>query len=97
MSDMRTDASGVAWFFRCASQRTDGAVAQLWGWRTVSGNGDERGSAAVFATLAECVRDAQRHGFDGEVDAAHGMFTPSGYEITVRPGGTAALLTRSGT
>jgi hypothetical protein len=89
MGALQTEPDAGAWFFRCRSRRTDAAVAQLWGWRTLTDGGDEMGSAAVFATLADCVRDARRHGFDGDVDAAHGMFTASGYEIRVKLGGVA--------
>ncbi|HEY0336004.1 MAG TPA: hypothetical protein VGC70_01590 [Burkholderiales bacterium] len=40
-------------------------------------------SGQLFGTLAECVHDAQRHGFSGQVDPAQGSFTPGGYEISV--------------
>jgi hypothetical protein len=54
----------------------------LWRWEHTV-DGFTTFSAALFGTLAECVRDAQRHGFNGEVEPGQGAFAPGGYEINI--------------
>jgi hypothetical protein len=75
--------SDRTWLFKSVSCSDPGSTAQLWGWHARSADGDTTSSGRFFGTLAECVHDAQRHGFSGKVDPAQGSFTPGGYEINV--------------
>jgi hypothetical protein len=73
-----------SWLFKTVPVLRASSSAQAWQWECVCTDGDIVDSRVVFATLAECVRDARRHGFDGTVDPSAGAFTPDGYQINVR-------------
>jgi hypothetical protein len=75
--------SDRTWLFKSVSCSDPSSTAQLWRWHARSAEGGSTFSAQLFGTLAECVHDAQRHGFSGQVDPAQGSFTPGGYEINV--------------
>ena len=81
-----------SWLFKTVPVQRASSSAQVWQWQCVCAHGDVVDSNHVFATLAECVRDARRNGFDGEVDASDGSFTPDGYEINVRGSPSASMM-----
>ena len=87
-----SDFNARTWVFRPAA-RTDGqSTAQLWRWHASLADGRTTSSVLLFETLADCVRDAQQHGFSGEVDPANGSFTPTGYEISVAAIGSSTRI-----
>jgi hypothetical protein len=74
----------LAWRFRCFSQRTSAdVVTQVWNWRVEAVNGTVSVPSRSFSTLSECVADAKRRGFMGDVDPSTGTFTASHYEMDV--------------
>jgi hypothetical protein len=75
--------SDRTWLFKSVACSDPGSTAQLWRWQARSDDRGTTSSALLFGTLAECVHDAQRHGFCGKVDPTQGSFTPGGYEINV--------------
>jgi hypothetical protein len=87
------DMSACAWVFRPACRSDARSTAQLWTWHVRRADGGTTSSVLLFDTLSDCVRDAQRNGFDGKVDPTEGEFTAGGYEINViasRTGSSAA-------
>ena len=78
-----SDLNARTWVFRPASRNDGQSTAQLWRWHASHADGRTTSSVLLFETLADCVRDAQQHGFSGDVDPANGSFTPAGYEISV--------------
>jgi hypothetical protein len=74
----------LAWRFSRFSQRTsEDVVSQVWLWRVEARNGTVSVPSKGFSTLAECVANAKRRGFMGDVDASTGRFTASHYETKV--------------
>jgi hypothetical protein len=74
----------LAWRFRCFSQRTSAdVVTQVWHWRVEAIDGTVSVPSRSFSTLPECVADAKRRGFMGDVDPSTGTFTASHYEMNV--------------
>ena len=87
-----SDLNARAWVFRPASHNDGQSTAQLWSWHASLADGRTTSSVLLFETLSDCVRDAQQHGFTGDVDPTDGSFTPQGYEISVV--GTSGSRTR---
>jgi hypothetical protein len=79
----RRDGPERTWLFSAVSDTTEQSVAQLWRWTLTSGE-NTVSSARLFGTLSDCVRDAQVHGFTGDVDATAGSFSKGRYEILTR-------------
>jgi hypothetical protein len=74
----------LAWRFRCFSQRTsEDVVSQVWHWRVEAVDGTVSVPSKGFSTLPECVADAKRRGFMGDVDPSTGTFTASHYDMNV--------------
>ena len=71
------------WLFRCVTQHSGTVVSQLWRWRVEARDGTVSLSTKAFNTLPECVGDAKRNGFMGDVDASTGTFTATHYEMKV--------------
>ncbi len=94
MSDLHARVRG--WLFKPVSRTDTESTAQLWRWHARAANGGTTSSVLLFDTLAECVRDAQQHGFSGQVDPAQGSFTPGGYEIIVDDNASTGLRSSTG-
>ena len=90
------DSCACAWVFKPACRTDDRSTAQLWAWHARRADGGTVSSVLLFDTLSECVRDARRNGFDGEVDPTQGSFTPGGYEINVIASRIGPSAARSG-
>jgi hypothetical protein len=74
----------LSWHFRCFSQRTNAdIVTQVWQWHVKAVDGTVSVPSKSFSTLPECVADAKRRGFKGDVDASTGRFTAPQYEMKV--------------
>jgi hypothetical protein len=71
------------WLFRCVTQHNLTVVTQLWEWRVEAQDGAASVSTRSFGTLPDCVADAKRHGFMGDVDPTTGTFTATHYEMKV--------------
>lgn len=73
------------WLFRSITQHSSvTAVAQVWQWRVEARDGTVSVSRTSFGTLPECVGDAKRHGFMGDVDPSTGTFmAATHYEMKV--------------
>jgi hypothetical protein len=80
------------WLFKTVPVQRVSSSAQAWQWQCVCAHRDVLDSTHVFATLAECVRDARRNGFDGKVDPSEGSFTPNGYQIDVHGRVSASMM-----
>jgi hypothetical protein len=69
-------------------------VRQVWQWRAEAIDGAVAVSDKGFATLPECVADAKRHGFAGDVDPSTGAFHTNHYEMKVGDYGDFVLRPR---
>ncbi|MDB5924883.1 MAG: hypothetical protein JWN13_3819 [Betaproteobacteria bacterium] len=84
------------WLFRCVTQHSSAnVVAQGWQWRVEAPDGAVSASSTSFGTLPECVADAKRHGFMGDVDPSTGTFTTTRYEMRVGDYGDIVLRPRT--
>jgi hypothetical protein len=77
----------LTWVFKPGSHMRGPSLAQLWKWQVRSTDGRIIESRALFSTLNQCVRDAQQHGFSGDVDPTEGTFTTSVYSICIAKDG----------
>jgi hypothetical protein len=68
-------------------QPSPDAVAYLWQWRVGVDGAVVSRSPKFFHTLDECVRDAQRNGFNGQVNSGSATFRRSGYRMESIEGG----------
>jgi hypothetical protein len=76
------------WVFKSVPHRTSNtSIAHVWVWRAESRNGAVTTSDGTFHTLASCVQDAQRSGFQGSVDPETGSFTAAAYQMKVSENG----------
>jgi hypothetical protein len=70
------------WRFKSVPHRVAStAIAHVWQWQTETPDGVLIASTEAFHTLIECVRDARRNGFTGELDPVTGVFTARDYEV----------------
>ena len=79
------------WRFRSVCRDSGATTAHEWKWEVSIGQQRIGESKRLFSTLTECVQDAQRCGFAGDVDAATGLFLASEYRITTHDDGGATL------
>jgi hypothetical protein len=74
----------LSWHFRRFSERaSEDVVTQVWQWRAEAVDGTVSVPSRGFSTLPECVADAKRRGFMGDVNPSTGTFTASHYEMKV--------------
>ena len=85
------------WHFKTVLRWTSTGSTHCWKWCAESEHGDATQSTNLFQSLADCVRDAQAHGFRGRVDVDRGDFTPEDYEITISGEGTVVFTPASET
>ena len=79
------------WRFRSVSHEQAGATAHLWQWEVFIGQRSIGESQRFFNTLIECVCDAKRCGFTGDIDPASGAFISNEYRITTQDDGAVTL------
>jgi hypothetical protein len=72
------------WIFRNVTHRGSATdLTQVWQWRAEASDGTVSVSAKSFVTLPECVADAKRCGFAGDVDPSTGKFATTHYEMKI--------------
>jgi hypothetical protein len=79
------------WRFSSVAHRERDATSHVWKWEAMIGERVIGKSRHRFSTLLECVRDAHRCGFAGDVDPATGSFVADKYHITTHDDGAVTL------
>lgn len=65
--------SPQTWQFHTLSVALPNGVRYEWTWRTVCAGEQPAGANRSFASLRECVADAERNGFRGDADPGLGF------------------------
>ena len=61
------------WRFHTVPVLKDKAIRYEWTWEAVPAEGPAEKAALSFASVSECIQDARRCGFTGEIDLSNGF------------------------